>query len=395
MLLGALTAYAALSIDMYLPALATIGRDLGADSAAMQTTLSVFFIGLCIGQLLYGPLSDRFGRLAPLYAGLALYTAASVFCAVATSVQALWIGRLAQALGACAGLVISRAAVRDLFDVMQAARVFSRLMLVMGLAPVLAPLIGGQLLLVASWRMIFWTLAGFGVASMIAVRLVLPETHRGPRATLHPVTVLRGFLAILRDRSFLWHALTGALATAALLTYIVASPAVLMEHYGVSPQRFGLFFGANAIGLVAAAQLNAHWLRRHAPQQILRVSTVVLLAAGTAVAVTATTGIGGLYGIAGAWFWQLTTLGFVSANASAGALRDQGVRAGSASALLGALQFGLGAVSGSICVALVKLHWVPSSLHATGIVTLAMTAAAFAAHRASARHSGGAPQRPA
>jgi DHA1 family bicyclomycin/chloramphenicol resistance-like MFS transporter len=263
-------------------------------------------------------------------------------------------------------------------------------MLVMGLAPVLAPLIGGQLLLVASWRVIFWTLAGFGIASMVAVRLILPETHRGPRSTLHPVTVLRGFIAILRDRSFLWHALTGALATAALLTYIVASPAVLMEHYGVSPQRFGLFFGANAIGLVAAAQLNAHWLRRHTPQQILRVSTAVLLAAGTAVAITATTGIGGLFGIAGAWFWQLTTLGFVSANASAGALKDQGVRAGSASALLGALQFGLGAVSGSICVALTKLHWVPSSLHATGVVTLAMTAAAFAAHRASAGSAGGA-----
>jgi len=368
---------------MYLPALATIGRDLGADSAAMQTTLSVFFIGLSIGQLLYGPLSDRFGRLAPLYAGLALYTAASVFCGVATSVHMLWAGRLAQALGACAGLVISRAAVRDLFDVMQAARVFSRLMLVMGLAPVLAPLIGGQMLLVASWRMIFWTLAAFGIASMIAVRVVLPETHRGPRTTLHPVAVFGGFVAILRDRSFLWHALTAALATAALLTYIVASPAVLMEHYGVSPQHFGLFFGANAIGLIAAAQVNAHWLRRHTPQQILRISTAVLLAAGVAVAITATTGIGGLYGIASAWFWQLTTLGFVSANASAGALREQGARAGSASALMGALQFGLGAVSGAVCAMLTALHWVPSPLHATGLVTLALTAAAFAAHRAS------------
>ena len=386
--LGALTAFGALSIDMYLPALATIGRNIGADSVSMQTTLSVFFIGLAIGQLIYGPLSDRFGRLMPLYAGLCLYVVASIGCALATSVEGLWTGRLAQALGACAGLVISRAAVRDLFDPMQAARVFSRLMLVMGLAPVLAPLIGGQLLLVGSWRLIFWTLAVIGLLTMIAVRAILPETHRGPRTTLHPVAVFKGFVAILRDHRFLWHALTGAFASASLLTYIVASPAVLIEHYGVSPQRFGLFFGANAVGLVAAAQLNAHWLRKQTPQRILRMSTIALFAAGVAVAITALTGFGGVYGIAGAWFCQLTSMGFVGANAAAGALKDQGARAGSASAVLGSLQFGLGAVSGAVCSALAAMHWVSSPLHATGVVTLAITAAAFAANCASAAGEG-------
>ena len=370
---------------MYLPALASIGRELHATAAATQATLSVFFLGFAAGQLAYGPLSDRFGRRRPLLAGLTLYVFASVACALAGSVPLLSAARLAQALGACAGVVIVRAVVRDLFDVLDAARVYSRLMLVVGLAPILAPLIGGQLLAVASWRAIFVVLALFGVASLAAVAAWLPETHAGPRAPARPAAVVRGFLAIVRDPSFLWPTLAAASGFASLLTYVLGAPAVLIDDYGVTPQYFGLYFGVNALGLIGGAQLNAHWLRRRPPQAILRHAVLVLLVTGGVVGFATWTGRGGLWGIAAAWFCQLTVLGFVSANAMACALAGQSARAGSASALQGTMQFGAGALAGAAVGVLSALPQVGTPARAVGAVILACTAVACATGRIATR----------
>jgi MFS transporter, DHA1 family, multidrug resistance protein len=388
LLLGALTAYGALSIDMYLPALATIGRELAAPPAATQATLALFFFGFAAGQLVYGPLSDRCGRRGPLLAGLALYVLASIACALAASISLLATARLAQALGACAGVVIGRAAVRDLYDVVEAAKVFSRLILIVGLAPILAPLIGAQLLLVASWRAIFVLLASFGALSMVAVVAWLPETHTGPRVSVHPGAVARSFAAILCDAGFLWPGLTAAAGVASLLTYVLGAPAVLIDHYGATPQQFSLYFGLNAIGLISGAQLNARWLRSRTPRWVLRRAAAVLLIAGAAVAYAAWSERGGLPGIAAAWFCLLTTLGFVTANASACALAGQGARAGAAAALLGALQFGAAALAGAAVGTLSTLAAVAAPIRAVGKVIVACTAVTFVASRVATRLSG-------
>ena len=370
---------------MYLPALASIGREFAASPAATQATLALFFLGFALGQLVYGPLADRYGRRRPLLAGLAIYVVASLGCALASSVSLLSAARLVQALGASAGAVISRAVVRDLFEVVDAARIYSRLMLIVGIAPILAPLLGGQLLLFASWRAIFVVLALFGATSLLAVMRWLPETHSGPRASARPATVVRGWWAIIRDVEFRWPALAAATGFASLLTYVLGAPAVLITGYGVTPQHFGLFFAMNAIGLIGGAQLNAHWLRRHSPRQILRRAAPVLLASGVVVAYATWSGHGGLWGTVAAWFLQLTTLGFVTANATATALHTQAARAGSAAALLGAMQFGSGAIAGALVGALSTLAVVGTAPRAVGLVICLCAVAACAAARRATR----------
>jgi DHA1 family bicyclomycin/chloramphenicol resistance-like MFS transporter len=384
LLLGALTAFPALSIDMYLPALPAMARDLGAPLGAAQTTLSLFLAGMAVGQLLYGPLSDRYGRRPPLIAGIALYVLASAACALAPTMEWLWVGRLGQALGGCAGVVIARAAVRDTFDVLESARVYSRLVLVMGAAPILAPLLGGQLLRVADWRAIFWFLGAFGAAALLVVVLRMPETHAGTPRAARPPVVARTFAAILRDPSFLRPAATAAFAQGALFAYLVSSPAVLIEQYGVTPQLFGWFFGANGVGIIAASQLNAHLLRRHPLDRLLRRGLAALALAALATLAVALLDTAGPWGISAAWFALLTSLGFVTANASAKALAGQGARAGSASALLGALQFGVGFGSGSAVAALTAWPAVGTPAHAAGLTIAAFALLAYASSRSPA-----------
>lgn len=381
LLLGALTAFPALSIDMYLPALPSIARDLDAPLGAVQTSLSVFFGGMAVGQLVYGPLSDRFGRRPPLIAGIVLYVLASIACALAPTIEWLWAGRLGQALGGCAGVVIARAAVRDTFDVLDSARVFSRLVLVMGAAPILAPLLGGQVLEVADWRAIFWFLGAFGAVALLAVLWRMPETHAGTPRAARPAVVARTFAAILRDRSFLQPAATAALAQGALFAYLVSSPAVLIAQYGVPPPLFGWFFGANAIGIIGASQVNARLLRTHSLDRLLHRGLVALAVAALATLGAALTGAGGPWGISLGWFALLTSLGFVTANASAKALAGQGARAGSASALLGALQFGVGFVSGSVVAVLTAWPPVGTPAHAAGLAIATSALLAYACAR--------------
>jgi DHA1 family bicyclomycin/chloramphenicol resistance-like MFS transporter len=349
LILGSLTAFGPLSIDMYLPGLPTIAREFRTDTAATQLTLSMFFVGLAMGQALYGPIADRHGRKRPLLVGCAIYTLASLACALASSIASLIGLRFAQALGGCAGMVIARSVVRDLFDERNSARMYSFLMLVMGLAPITAPLIGGQLLLAFGWRAMFWLLGGFGLLCVLMVTFALPETlpaERRVRAGLWQA--LEIYWRLLLDRRFVGYALTGGFVTAGMFAYISGSPFVFIELYGVAPQHYGWIFGANAFGLVIASQINRWLLVRYRGETILTVTLAVTAAAGLLLALVAITGFGGLVSLLVPLFVFVASVGLVGPNTAAAALAPYGSVAGSASALMGMLQFIVGAVAGAL-----------------------------------------------
>jgi DHA1 family bicyclomycin/chloramphenicol resistance-like MFS transporter len=383
LLLGAMTAYPALSIDMYLPSLPAISHAFGAPLGAAQLTLAAFLAGLALGQFAYGPASDRWGRRVPALVGSALFLIASVACALAPSIEALTLARFVQALGGCAGTVIARAVVRDRFGHRDSARVLSMLMLVMGLAPILAPLAGGALLSISGWRTIFWVLTGFGALIAMAVFLALPESRSAETAAQarseHP---FRAYLELLKQPQLLGFALAGALNSAAMFSYIAAAPALLIGTYGISPSNFGWVFGANAMALIGMSQANAWLLRRMTPERIVILARPVSLAFAALLAVTAFTGIGGMWGVLIPLFFIVGSFGFISSNTIAGGMGVDPKRAGSVSALLGAAQFGVGAAgsalisiihaSGAIPMAVVVL--ISLTLSAVALYTLALPA---------------------
>jgi MFS transporter, DHA1 family, multidrug resistance protein len=341
LLLGSLSAFAPLSVDMYLPAFPAIGAHYAAGPGAVQATLAAFFAGFALGQVVVGPLADRFGRRPPLLAGLALFVAASAGCALAPSIEWLTALRFLQAAAACTCLVVARAVVRDLFPPAEGAAMMARLMLVTGVAPMLAPLFGGWLLLVADWSAIFWTLAGLGALALLASATSLPETS-GPGAnSLRPAAVLTAYVAIAREPRFWRPAVAGACAIGGMFAYIAASPFVLIEGFGVAPANFGWFFGANAAALVAGAQLGPRLSRRLGPAAVLRGATLALAAIAVLLLAAALAGAG-LWPVAALLCAYLGALGLVLPNASALAMAPFAQAAGSASALLGLIQFGLG-----------------------------------------------------
>jgi len=329
-----------MSIDMYLPAFPALQETFGADVAAVQRTLSVFFIGLSIGQLFYGPLSDRFGRRRPLLAGLALYTVASAGCALAGSVGQLMLWRALQALGGCAGVVMARAVVRDVFGPREQARVLSSLMLVMGVAPILAPMVGGWVLVHASWRVLFWILMVFGAAVGVAVARGLPDTAPESRAaTLTARSVAASFGRVIGQPRFRRFASAGALAQCVLFAYIAGAPFLYMQVLGFSPSGFAAIFGVNSLGLVVASQLNRALLAREETSIVLRRALVAQLVAA-AVFVASALAAPGLVRLAAPVLAVVMVLGFVLPNTTALALAPFDRDAGTASALLGSLQYG-------------------------------------------------------
>jgi DHA1 family bicyclomycin/chloramphenicol resistance-like MFS transporter len=338
--LGAIVAIGPLSIDMYLPALPELQRHFGTDAASVQLTLATFFAGLAGGQLVYGALADRYGRKLPLLAGLVLYTVASAGCALATSIHALVALRLAQALGGCAGMVMARAMVRDRFPPQDMARVLSQLVLVMGVAPMLAPLAGSAVLRWAGWQAIFVALAAFG-ALCVAAAASLPETHPPARRIerLSLGSALRGYAHLLRHRKFMGYALAGAVAQGGMFAYISVSAFVFIQAYGFSPTAFSWLFGANAAGLILASQLNAALLRRIPAQRVLARAIGTYLGAAVVMLAAALSGIGGAAGVIVPLWICIASLGFTFPNSTAAAMAPFGDRAGSASALLGTLQF--------------------------------------------------------
>ncbi|MDR3428934.1 Bcr/CflA family multidrug efflux MFS transporter [Silvimonas sp.] len=349
LLLGTLTAIGPMSIDMYLPSFPAIQQSLQASAGAVQWTLASFFIGLALGQLIYGPLSDRFGRKPPLYFGMALYALASVGCMLSHSIEMLILCRFLQALGGCTGMVICRAIVRDRCEPQEAARIFSLLMLVMGLAPILAPLLGGWLVIHLSWRALFGVLVGFGLICLTGIHFGLTETVDHKKAApMHFGGVLKGYGQLLRDRWFLGYTLCSGLASAGMFAYITGSPYVLITLHGIAPEHFGWVFGSNAFGLILASQLNSRFLKANDLDTLLRRALWAPLLAGLLLAVSAWLGFDALPVLLLGLFCFVGSLGFISPNGSAAALKHHGSRAGLASALMGSLQFTLATVVGTL-----------------------------------------------
>lgn len=346
LLLGAMVALGPLTIDMYLPALPDIEADLRTSEAAVQLTLTGTLIGLAIGQLVVGPLSDALGRRTPLVAGTLLHVAASVLCMLAPSIAVLGALRVVQGVGAAATAVVTMAVVRDLFHGRAAALLLSRLMLVLGVAPVLAPTVGGLVLTWTSWRGVFLILAVVGVALAVLGATSLPETL--PPARRRPGSVgsiARSYVGLLGDGPMLGLVLSAGFAMAAMFSYVSGSSFVMQDQFGLSEQEFGVVFGLGAVWLIGGTQLSARLLRRWTPQQILVRSLVAGTAASIALLVVALLDVGGLPAVLVPLWLALGFTGTAMPNAPALALSRHGEAAGTAAALLGAVRFGIGAAS--------------------------------------------------
>ena len=343
LILGALSAFGPLAIDFYLPAFPAMALAFGTDEKHVQLTLAAYFLGLSIGQLAYGPVADRFGRRLPLLTGVGLFTAASLACAYAPNLEWLIGARFVQALGGCAGMVISRAVVSDKCDAVGSAKVFSQLMLVMGLAPILAPMLGGLLVNTTGWQSIFLVLTGFSALAGLAVALGLPESMPAhlPRQPLSGA--LRQYGRLLKEPVYLGHALTGGIAIAGMFSYIAGSPFIIIKLYGIPAEHFGWFFGANAAGFILVAQVNARLLAKRGPAFLLTRAVWVYLGAGLALLAVSALHTAQLWPLLIPLFICIASLGCILPNASACAMNGQGARAGSASAMLGCLQFSVAA----------------------------------------------------
>jgi len=345
--LGLLTAFSPLAIDMYLPAFPQMERDLVAAPGRVELTLSFFLAGLAAGQYVIGPFSDRFGRRAPLLIGCGVYALASLLCPLAPTVEWLIALRFVMGFSGAAGLVVSRAVVRDLYDESRSANVYSFMMMITGIAPIVAPLIGGFLLEQFQWHAIFWTLAAIGIVCGAAVMFDLPETlpFEG-RVRQSIAVVVKRSAAILLDSRFIGYALAIGFSYGALFAYITGSPKTYISYFGVSPQAFSGYFASNAVVLLITAQLNRTLLRRFSPHALLRFAAIVALAGGVTLLGLSATG-------RGFWPFHVTlgvcigTLGLIFPNATAAAMAPFGREAGSASAVLGLLQYIIGAFAGA------------------------------------------------
>ena len=389
LILGALSAFGPLSIDMYLPGLPALREDFDAGASAAQLTLSACLLGLGAGQLLTGPVSDALGRRRPLLVGLAAYAVASLFCAIAPSIEALIALRFVQGFAGAAGIVIARAVVRDLHAGVAAARFFSLLMLVNGLAPILAPVFGGQLLRVTYWRGVFVALAVVGALLLLAGATGLGETHPperrqtgGGRATA------AAFRRLVTDRAFVGYTLSAGFALAAMFGYIAGSPFVLQEIHGVSPQLFSVLFGVNALGLVIAGQINGRLVGRVPLTRLLAAGLIAAATGGMTLLVVVAVGGIGLVGILPALFLVVASLGFVLPNATALALSAHPRIAGSASAMLGVLQYAIGAAAAPLVGIACEETALPMA-----VVIAALGAAALAAYLLLAQPGGRDPNR--
>ncbi|HEY7052814.1 MAG TPA: multidrug effflux MFS transporter [Mycobacterium sp.] len=342
--LGALVALGPLTLDLYLPALPKITEDLSVTSSVTQLTLTGTLAGLAFGQLLVGPLSDSLGRRKPLIAGIVLHMAASLICLMAPNIEVLGIGRVLQGIGASAAMVVAIAVVGDLFDDSAAATVLSRLMLVLGVAPVVAPSLGAAVLLRASWHWVFGVLVLLAGCLLVVAVTALPETlpasHRRP---LRVGSVGSTYVALLRDVRFVILVLVAGLAMSGLFAYISGASFVLQGHYGLTQQVFAIVFGAGAIAFITSSQLNVVLLKRFAPQKIVVWALAGAVVAGAAFVGLALAHVGGLLGFLIPVWSILAAMGLVIPNAPALALSRHHEAAGTAAALLGAAQFGIGA----------------------------------------------------
>ena len=349
LILGPMSALGSLCIDLYLPALPGISRDLHASTSAAEVSLTTCLVGLALGQVLIGPLSDRLGRRPPLFFGVAMFVLASVACAAAPSIYVFLAFRFFQGLGGAAGIVVSRAIVRDLYSGAVAARFFSMLMTVVGVGPLLAPQLGAALLALGSWRFLFAALAVAGLVLLAVTYVCLPETlapanRRGDSAG----AALRTMRTVITDRAFLVNALGCGIGFGAIFSYVAGAPFALENSFGLSPAQFSLAFGLNGAGLIIASHVNGRLVGRLGPMRLFTYGAFGLAAGSVGLLLLFSSHALGLFAVMACMFVVLSSNGFIAPNAMALALNDFPQAAGSASALLGVLQFSIGAAAAPV-----------------------------------------------
>jgi DHA1 family bicyclomycin/chloramphenicol resistance-like MFS transporter len=360
--LGAIMALGPLALDMYLPALPMLQTEFASSPARVQQTVSAYLFGMAIGQLAMGPLTDRFGRKPPLLGGLGLFVLASVACAVVPSIEGFILLRFVQALGGSSIMVVVRAVIRDRFDAIQSARVLSLMMLVMGAAPILAPLGGGWLLVAASWHWIFWLLAVYAVFCIATAVVFLEESHPVHARTGSIGGALAAMLPLMRSRLFLGPALVFMFSFGAFFAYLAAAPFVFIQYYGVPAERFGIYFGVNALGFILVSQINRRLVTGRGPRKVLGWGVAILAVAAAVLLACALTSVGGFPAVFTLLFFVVASLGLVASNVSAVAMAPFGDRAGGAASLLGFSQ----ALTGVLASAAVG--WI----HAEGALPMAV-----------------------
>ena len=350
--LSLLMGFASISTDLYLPAMPAMAVALRAGTGTVEYTISGYLIGFSLGQLVWGPVGDRYGRRLPVAIGLVLFVIGSAGCAMSTSVAALIAWRVIQAIGACASVVLARAMVRDLYQGDRAAQMMSTLMTVMAIAPLVGPLVGGQIMVLGSWRAIFWALVAIGLATLGAL-LTLPETLPADRRNTEPLaTAFAQYTLLLGDRRLLGYAGAGGFLYAGVYAYVAGTPFAYISYYHVPPRWYGLLFALGLVGVMTANMVNARTVRRHGSDRLLRRGCRIAALTGIVLAIDARTGLGGLAGLAGLvvpLVLFIASTGLIAANSIAGALALFPDRSGAVSALIGAFQYGSG-VAGSALV---------------------------------------------
>lgn len=349
MLLALLTSLGPLSIDMYLPALPQMAQDFGVSTQMVANTLPAYFLGLALGQLVYGPLSDRIGRKTPLYFGLILYIVASMLCIFATNEWSLIAARILQAVGGCVGVVIARAAIRDRLDMHASAQAFASMMIVMGIAPIIAPSLGAMVLKFFSWHAVFVFLTLMGVICLLCIHFFFKESLAPERRLkLNINQILNLYAVILKDQSFRWPMLAGCFSGGILFCYISSSASVLMDDYGLNQQQFAYAFGLNAFGIMLLSTLNKKLAYKFSVLSRLKMGGMLQLVGASILF------IAGLFNHSPLWivfigmFLAVSGIGFTGPNAMALAMSEQGARAGTASAIMGSIQFACGLLGGVI-----------------------------------------------
>lgn len=358
MMLGVMVAIGPLSIDMYLPAFPSMAEDFGVSVSAIAKSVPAYFIGLVFGQLFYGPFSDRVGRVKPMYLGMTIFIIASIICATTNNEYVLFAARTLQALGACVTAVVTRAAIRDTLNPVQTARAFSLMVLVMGVAPILAPSLGAMILQVADWHAVFWFLAGFGLLNLILTKLFLKETLKPEYRNTKPMRETFGqYLSLIKDGRFMLPALAAGLLQGAFFIYLSISSELFMVNYHLTEQQFAIAFGTNAFGFIALTQVNQLLTKRFDLVQLLRVGALIQLIASSCLLVLGLMfgGQADFYLVFLSIFICIAGLGFTQPNAAAIALAFQKSRAGMASAMQGALQFSVG-IFGGLLIGLFELN---------------------------------------
>ncbi len=348
LVLGSLTAIGPFSIDMYLPGFPAIASDLHTDISHVALSLTSYFIGISIGQLFYGPLLDRFGRKKPVVAGLTIYIVAAIGCGLSPTIDWLVAQRFLLAIGGCVGIVAARAIVRDLFPVHEIARIFSTLMLVFGVSPIIAPSVGAYVTDAYSWRYIFGILATIATFVLVAVVRYLPESSAADNSrSLHPFRIIGDYLGVLKEPKFIAYGMASAAASAGLFAYISDSPFVYMRLFDLTERQFGWVFGLSACGVIGASQVNRYVLRTQSSRSIAMISVAVqcivtiCLVAGVLIGMP-------MFGVIAMLFSFLVCLGFLSPNTTALAIEPFAKKAGTASALMGSMQMAAGALGSAL-----------------------------------------------